>query len=112
MRVAGEIKYYFDEEADFAQIKYSDQEGKLSLDTVLVPASRRNQGVGSLLVSQFLAFADLWRRDVHVAARPIGVGSGSAGNLEKLYRFYSRHGFVEVGRGVTVIHMVRKHIHR
>jgi len=110
MRIAGEIKYFFDESKDFAHLKYSDQNGKLSLDTVIVPAAYRNRGVGSQLVRQFLSWAAIWQRDVYLAARPIGVGSGSADNLGKLYRFYSRHGFEEVNRGVTVIHMVRRFI--
>jgi len=107
MRIVGEIKCYFDETGDYAQLKYSDKDGRLSLDTVIVPRSMRNGGIGSRLVKQFLDLADIWQRDVHLAARPIGLGSGAEENLGKLYRFYSRFGFVETGRGVTVIHMVR-----
>ena len=110
MKITGELKYFLnDDEHDYAQLKFSDTNGRLVLETIIVPKSMRDQGVGTTLACQLLDLADMWEKDVYLTARPIGVGSGSSGNLDKLIRFYSRLGFAELDRGVSQINMVRRY---
>lgn len=103
MNIVGEIKYYLDD--DFAQLKFSESRDSFSIDIVMVPASQRNKGIGTILTNHILLLADCYKKEVHVSARPIG--SFSEDHLQRLVKFYKRFGFEVLERGLTIAYMVR-----
>jgi GNAT superfamily N-acetyltransferase len=67
------------------------QGGDLSLDAIAVPQSRQNDGVGSAMLEQLLAWADAHNLAVSLDAAPAPRKKGA------LARFYARHGFIKNG---------------
>ncbi len=104
MNLVGEIKWFLGED-DYARLKYSEDKHGLFIETVLVPARYRNQGIGTELVRHVLILADAMGKKTRVSARPIG--NATPENLNRLVAFYSRFGFVEEDRGMTIVYMVR-----
>ena len=90
-----------------AVIRFSETDDAVRIDSLMVPASERNQGVGRLLVHHVLCLADGLGKEVRLSARPIGKGSRDGDRLARLVRFYSYLGFEEVARGVTAVEMIR-----
>lgn len=103
MNIIGEIKYYLDD--DYAHLKFSESKETFSIDTVMVPASYRNSGIGTILINRILFLADCLGKEVRLSARPIG--SVSEEKLERLTAFYKRLGFKVLDRGLTVSYMAR-----
>lgn len=103
MNIVGELRYYLG--GDYATLRFSESATSMSIDIVLVPAIHRSRGVGTELIHQVLHLADCTAREVHVAARPIGVSGAAA--LERLVAYYRRFGFEETDRGVSVVYMRR-----
>jgi len=104
MNLVGEIKWYLGED-DYARLRYSEDRHGFFIETVLVPARYRNQGIGSELVRHVLAMADALGKNTRVSARPIG--NATEENLQRLVGFYSRFGFTVEDRGMTIVYMVR-----
>jgi GNAT superfamily N-acetyltransferase len=67
------------------------QGGDLSLDSIAVPQSRQNDGIGSAMLEQLLAWADAHNLAVSLDAAPAPRKKGA------LARFYARHGFITNG---------------
>lgn len=105
LNVVGEIKYHLGEK-DFAHLKYSETKTSFAIDMVFVPSPHRSGGIGSFLINQVLALADIMGKDVYLSARPIGTSEGAA--LERLVSYYGRFGFEVYDRGQTVAYMMRK----
>ena len=103
MNLIGELKYFLG--GDHATLRFSECATSLSIDIVLVPSAHRSQGVGTALIRRALCLADAGGLEVHVAARPIGTHGADA--LERLVAYYTRFGFAELDRGVSVIYMRR-----
>lgn len=102
--LVGTLKWSIND--DIAQIKFSETDKGLSLDTMIVPAACRGQGIGSQLLQQFIDFAVLKNKDIYLTARPLG-GRSSPERLARLVNFYHKSGFEVIDEGVTVCHMVR-----
>ncbi len=105
MNLVGEIKWFLGED-DYARMKYSEDRHCLFIETILVPARYRNQGIGSELVRHVLVLADALGKKTRVSARPIG--NATPENLDRLVGFYSRFGFTVEDRGMTIVYMVRR----
>ena len=105
MNITGEIKCYLGDK-EYAFLRYSESRDSFSIDIVSVPASHRNQGIGTMLIEHILKMADGMNKDIYISARPFG--SGNAGKIERLEEFYGRFGFKVYDRGLTVAHMVKK----
>jgi len=103
MNVVGEIKWYLD--GDYAHLRFSEGVGSFSIDTVMVPAAQRSQGIGSKLISHVLILADHLGKQVRLSARPIGDTSEE--RLQRLIVYYMRFGFYVVDRGHSIAYMVR-----
>jgi GNAT superfamily N-acetyltransferase len=67
--------------------------GWLYLDALVVPAARREQGQGSAVMRELIAYAD--ERGLSMALVPAGDYGGSP---RRLRRFYARFGFEQPGR--------------
>ena len=108
MRITGELRYELG--ADHAILKYWESDTELHVDTVFVPASARQRGVGTALMERVLGLADTQAKPVSLKARPIGVTSVEA--LQRLLRYYERLGFLLVKREASSADMVRPHRRR
>jgi GNAT superfamily N-acetyltransferase len=104
VNITGEIRWHLGEQ-DYAHIKFSESHGAYAIDTVVVPAKSRRQGIGKQLIGRILALADTQDKEVYVSARPIGPTSEE--RLASLVTYYERFGFRSYDRGLTVIHMKR-----
>lgn len=102
--ISGELNWSIGDEK--AKLKFSESAGGIKIDTIVVPASCRGKGIGSILINQVIACANLAGKDIYLSARPLG-GSTSPERLERLVHFYAKLGFKEIDRGVTVCHMMR-----
>lgn len=103
MNIVGEIKCYLGD--DYALLKFSESKGSFSIDTVMVPVSHRNQGIGTMLVNHILILADSLGKKVQLSARPIG--SFSEEKLQRLVAYYKRSDFRVLDRGQTIVYMTR-----
>ncbi len=103
MNLSGEIKYFLGK--DYAQLKFSETKGSISIDSVIVPFTHRGRGVGTILIQRILTLADGIRKEVYISARPIGVCDEE--RLQRLVRFYEQFDFCKYDRGVTVVYMKR-----
>lgn len=103
MNITGEIKLFFDK--DYAQLKFSETNGSLSIDTVMVPFKHRGLGIGTALIQRMLVWADSMQKDVFTSARPIGTHSDE--KVQRLVRFYEQFDFHAYKRGVTAVYMKR-----
>jgi len=104
MNVTGEILWHLGEE-NHAKLKYSESHLAYSIDTVLVPAKYRGQGIGTQLIRKVILMADAEGKEVYLSARPIG--SNDEQKLMRLVRYYERFGFQTVDRGFSVVYMKR-----
>ena len=104
MNIVGEIKCYLGD--DYAHLKFSESKGAFSIDTVMVPASYRNNGIGTMLIKHILLLADSLNKEVRLSARPIG--SLSEEKLQRLVAYYKRLGFQVLDRGQTIVYMMRR----
>ncbi len=104
--LSGEIKWAVGEDNDQAKLRFSESGQEIKIETIIVPASCRGQGIGSQLMQRVIECANLSGKDVLVSARPLG-GRTNPQRLERLVRFYRKLGFEEIERGVTVCHMRR-----
>jgi len=102
--VTGILKWTIADET--VQLKFSETEKGLSLDTIVVPAACRGQGIGSQLLKQLINLAHFQNKDIYLTARPLG-GRSNPERLARLVRFYKKSGFEVVEEGVSVCHMVR-----
>ena len=103
MNIVGEIKYHLGN--DYAQLKFSESKGAFSIDTVLVPVSYRNNGIGTILVRHVLLLADSMHKEIRLAVRPIGTFNEE--KLQRLVAYYKRLDFEVLDRGQTIVYMVR-----
>ena len=104
MNVTGEIKWHLGED-DYAALKFSESHLAYSIDTVLVPAKFRGQGIGTQLIRKILLMADTEGKEVYLSARPIGTNDEE--KLNRLVHYYERFGFQPIDRGLTVVYMKR-----
>jgi len=104
MNIVGEIRCYLGNE--YAQLKFSESINSFSIDTVIVPASHRNKGIGKLLINHILCLADSMKKDVRLSARPLGAFSEE--KLQRLVSYYNKFSFQTLDRGLTAVYMVRK----
>ncbi|MCK5697685.1 MAG: GNAT family N-acetyltransferase [Gammaproteobacteria bacterium] len=102
--LVGTLKWNIND--DVAQLKFSEIEKGLSLDTIIIPASCRGQGIGSQLLTEFINLATIKKKDIYLTARPLG-GRTNPERLERLVHFYKKLGFETLEEGVSVSHMVR-----
>jgi len=102
--LVGTLKWTIND--DVAQLKFSETEKGLSLDTIIIPADCRGQGVGSQLLIEFIELANVKKKDIYLTARPLG-GRTNPERLERLVHFYTKLGFEKLEEGVSVCHMVR-----
>ena len=72
-------------------LRFSEGQGALSLDLVLLPSELRNMGMGSMLLARMLALADRTGMPVRTTARPIGPNNPKI--FARLVRFSERFGF-------------------
>jgi len=91
-----------------AKVKFVESSDHISLELIVVPAECRGQGLGGYLLDHLIHYSRLLDKRIHVVARPIG-GRTNPERLERLIRFYKKHGFIETERGVTVCRMTRSH---
>ena len=103
MNVTGEIRWYLGE--DCANLRFSEDRYSFYVDSVLVPASFRRQGIGSQLLGHILSLADAMDKDVFLSARPIGPNDPE--RLWRLVHYYERFGFVITDEGLTSVQMKR-----
>jgi len=103
VNIVGEIKCYLGD--DYALLKFSESKGSFSIDTVMVPASHRNEGIGTMLVNHILILADSLGKKVRLSARPIG--SFNEEKLQRLVAYYKRLDFHVLDRGLTIVYMIR-----
>ena len=103
MNLNGEIKIFLGE--DFAQIKFSETKGSVSIDTVMVPFKYRGKGIGTALIQRVILWADEMQKDVFTSARPIGQCNEE--KVQRLVRFYKQFDFYAYKRGVTAVYMKR-----
>jgi GNAT superfamily N-acetyltransferase len=103
--MSGELRWQVGDES--ARLKFTESETGLTIETIIVPASCRGKGIGSVLVQRLIQCAEFAGKDVYLSARPLG-GRTNPERLNRLVRFYKKLGFTETERGVTVCHMVRK----
>lgn len=103
MNISGEIKWYLGN--DYAKLKFSESQGAFSIDSVMVPAAYRNNGIGRSLIMHVLIIADQMGKVVRVSARPIGECSEE--RLQRLIKYYKRFGFDVEDRGHSIAYLVR-----
>ena len=104
MNIVGEIKYHLGD--DYAVLNFSESKGAFSIDTVMVPASHRNKGIGTILVRHVILLADSFHKEVCLSVRPIGTFSEE--RLQRLVAYYKRFDFKVLDRGQTIVYMIRK----
>ncbi len=104
--MVGELKWSINNET--IELKFTEIEKGLKIDKIIIPASYRNQGIGSQLIKQFITLANTYNKDVYVTARPLG-GRTNPERLKRLIHFYQKLGFQEIETGITVCHMVHYH---
>jgi len=104
MNIVGEIRYHLGD--DYALLKFSESKGAFSIDTVMVPASYRNMGIGTILVTHIILLADSFHKEVCLSVRPIGTFN--EGKLQRLVAYYGRFDFEVLDRGQTIVYMIRK----
>ncbi len=102
--LTGELRWSVGDE--IAQLKFVETANGIKIETIVVPASCRGRGIGSILINRVIKCANLAGKDVHLSARPL-AGRTNPERLERLIRFYEKFGFKELERGVTVCHMIR-----
>jgi GNAT superfamily N-acetyltransferase len=105
MALSGELKIQL--AGGQAALKFTESEQSFCVESVMVPADHRGQGIGRLLMGYVLCMADQRGKSVKLSARPIGQGSRQSDRLERLVHFYTGLGFAVTGRGVTAVEMVR-----
>ncbi|MBU0482501.1 MAG: GNAT family N-acetyltransferase [Proteobacteria bacterium] len=104
MNIVGEIKWYLNE--DYARLQFSESSSAFSIDTVMVPANHRGEGIGKALINHVLIMADRMGKMVRVSARPIGECSEE--RLQRLVSYYEKFGFRIEDRGHSIAYMVRE----
>lgn len=104
MNVTGELQWHLGDD-DRASLKFSESHLAYSIDTVLVPAKFRGQGIGTQLIRKILLMADVEGKEVYLSARPIG--SNDEEKLMRLVHYYERFGFQSIDRGLSVVYMKR-----
>ena len=103
MNISGEIKWYLGD--SFAKLNFSEGQRAFSIDSVMVPASHRNKGIGRILISHVLILADQMGKCVRVSARPIGECSEE--RLQRLINYYKSFGFEVEDRGHSIAYLLR-----
>jgi len=103
-KVVGILKWTIANET--VQLKFSETDKGLNLDTIMIPAVCRGQGIGSQLVKQFIDLANVQNKDIYLTARPLG-GRTNPERLARLVNFYKKSGFDILEEGISVCHMVR-----
>ena len=103
MNIVGEMRWYLGD--DYALLKFSESRGAFSIDSIIVPASHRNEGIGTMLIKRILLLADAEGKEVMVSARPIGPSSEEI--LQRLIKYYEHFGFEMYDRGLTIAYMRR-----
>lgn len=104
MNVTGEMVWHLGDD-NHATLKYSESHLAYSIDTVLVSAKFRGQGIGAQLIKKILILADAEDKEVYLSARPIG--SNNEEKLMRLVHYYERFGFHSIDRGLSVVYMKR-----
>lgn len=104
LNITGEFVWHLGNN-DHAKLTFSESRNAYSLDTVLVPAKFRSQGIGTELIKRLLILADGQQKDVFLSARPIG--SSSEDQLARLVSYYEGFGFSTIDKGFSVVYMKR-----
>ncbi len=104
MNVTGEMVWHLGDD-NHARLKYSESHLAYSIDTVLVSAKFRGQGIGAQLIKKILTLADAEDKEVYLCARPIG--NSDEEKLMRLVHYYERFGFRSIDRGLSVVYMKR-----
>lgn len=104
MNVTGEMVWHLGGDNQ-AKLTYSESHLAYSIDTVLVSAKFRGQGIGTQLIKKLLTLADAEDKEVYLSARPIG--SNDEEKLMRLVHYYERFGFHSIDRGLSVVYMKR-----
>jgi len=104
MNVTGEMVWHLGGDNQ-EKLTYSESHLAYSIDTVLVSAKFRGQGIGTQLIKKLLTLADAEDKEVYLSARPIG--SNDEEKLMRLVHYYERFGFHSIDRGLSVVYMKR-----
>lgn len=104
MNIVGELRCYLGK--GYAQLKFSESRRSFSIDTVVVPAAFRNQGIGTMMINHIIYLADRLEKEINVSARPLG--SFHEDKLQRLILYYKKFGFQVMDTGLTNAFMVRR----
>ncbi len=104
MNITGTIKYFLGD--DYARMDFSESHDSFSIDIIMVPASVRGTGIGTILLNHVISLADNMKKDIFVSARPIGATNDE--KLKRIVNFYEKYDFEIYDTGLTVAYMKRE----